>query len=166
MNFWGKPGRLSALALNLHLFLLHFQCRTSVLSQTPVSTSLAGHTRLPSLLTKADIHLTGSICTLAVGILLVYLQCLPYLCQYNTLHICLGLLWSHLFCYKEPKQNCLKGSDREIIGIPVVQQAPHCTMTNGDRGVCWFADLQLLLKAIQDQEDRIGIYSSRGLTLA
>lgn len=165
MNFWGKPGRLSALALSLHLFLLYFQCRINVMFQMPVSALLAGHTRPASLVTKADIQLTGSTWTLAVGILLVHLQWLPYLGQCSTLHICLGWLWSHLLCYKEPKQNCLKGPDREIIGSPVIQ-VPHYTVTNGNRGVCWFTDLQLVLKPIQDREDRIGIYSSQGLTLA
>lgn len=144
MNYWGKPGKLSALALNHHIFLLHFQCRTSLLSQTAVSALLVGHTTLASLVTKTDIQLTGIICTLAVGILLVHLQWLPYL---------LHTLTDHTY-FVSKSQNKTEKS------LAVLSH--KCLITQ------WQMVQRSLLvcSPIQDQEERIGIYSSGGLTLA
>lgn len=106
MNLWGKSGRLSAHALNLHLFLLQFQSRTSLLFQTPVSALLAGHTR-PA---KTDIQLTESICTLAGAILAgsSSVAASPRSTHYTT-HL-LGLAVVRLILSQRAKTKLPKGS--------------------------------------------------------
>jgi len=174
MNLWGKLGRLSALARNLHLLLLHCsvasswrsQSRTSLSSQTPVSASLASQTRAATFVTKTHIQLTESICTLAISVLAgaSSLSTLAMSTQDTT--CLLGPAIVTRLLLQRAKTNLPKGSRQRNRWQPCFSpSASHSVIdlemvTEESAGPL---TLSGLLKTIQDYEDTSGICRSRGL---